>query len=88
MTASGKTGVGAFTFSATIDSKGRITIPARIRNRLGLEEGDEVSLSLNASRVVVEQVNSYQEALELIEQLDNVQSFSYNEGIVEVVVDE
>lgn len=75
-------------FSGSIDSKGRVTIPARIRNRLGLEKGDQVSLTLNASNVIVEEVDSYREALELIQSLGDVESFSYSYGKVEVVLDE
>ena len=80
--------MNAFTFTGQIDSKGRITVPSRIRNRLNLENGDEISLSISSAEIVIEEVDSYQEALELIELLDSVKSFSYSNGVVEVIVDE
>jgi len=80
--------VNAFTFTGQIDSKGRITVPSRIRNRLNLENGDEISLSISSAEIIIEEVESYQEALELIELLGSVKSFSYSNGVVEVIVDE
>ncbi len=78
--------MNAFTFSATLDSKGRITVPSRIRKRLNLGKGDEISLSLSSTQVVVEEVGSYREALEFINSLDSVKSFSYEDGVVEVTI--
>lgn len=85
--------VGAFTasseisFQAKIDSKGRITVPAEIRERLSLEKGDSIPFKLAASRVIVEEVGSRDEALRFIESFDSVRSFSYEAGVVEVVLD-
>lgn len=78
--------MAVFTFSATVDSKGRVVIPARIRNQIGLEEGDQISLSIEASKVVVEEVGSYREAIEFVESFNSVDSFCYSNGVVEVVL--
>jgi len=75
-------------FSAQLDSKGRITIPSRIRNRLGLENGDEIALGLESRRVIREEVSSYRKALQFIRKFDSIQSFSFSEGVVEVILDE
>lgn len=91
--------VGAFTealslnqrttaFSARLDSKGRITIPSQIRNRLSLEAGDRVSLCVSSPRVLVREVEDTKEAINLVESLDPIRSFSYCSGTVEVVLDE
>ncbi|MFB6191404.1 MAG: hypothetical protein ABEJ64_03160 [Candidatus Nanohaloarchaea archaeon] len=70
-----------------MDSKGRITVPACLRNRLELEEGEDISLTLVDYEVIAEEVGSYREALEFIRSLDSVESFTYREGVVEVVLD-
>jgi len=75
-------------FSGQLDSKGRITIPARIRKKLGLEKGSQVSLLLEPDRVVREEVSGYREALETVEKFQDVESFSFNGGVVEVVINE
>jgi len=82
--------VAAFTkisFSGKIDSKGRITVPSRIRNRLDLEKGDKVSLQLNSSKVVRKSFDSKVEALNYISTLSSVESFSFEDGVLEVVLD-
>ena len=80
----------AFTcrFSGQIDSKGRVTVPARIRKRLELEKGDQIVLQLDSSKVVQKEVGSYRKALSFIEQFESVFSFSFSDDVVEVVLDE
>ncbi len=78
----------AFTFSGSVDSKGRVTIPARIRDRLDLGKGDELSLSINSAEVVRKEVGSLREAVDFVRSFQNVRSFSFQNGVVEVVQDE
>lgn len=73
-------------FSAELDSKGRVTIPAEIRKRLGLEPGDRVSLELESGRVLRKEFSSKSEALQYLEELENVRSFSFSSGTLEVVL--
>jgi AbrB family looped-hinge helix DNA binding protein len=75
--------VETFTFQASIDSKGRITIPASVRNKLGLQQGDPVTLSVEESEVIRKEV-SRSEAIELINSMDT-ESFSYSNGVLEVI---
>lgn len=37
-----------------IDEKGRLTLPKRLRDRLGLEAGDTVTVGLERDRIVVQ----------------------------------
>ncbi|MFB6204680.1 MAG: AbrB/MazE/SpoVT family DNA-binding domain-containing protein [Candidatus Nanohaloarchaea archaeon] len=69
-------------FSATLDSKGRVTVPAEIRKRFGLEKGDRVSLEL--SRVLLRVEVERREALGIIRELD-AEEFRYSDGTLEVV---
>lgn len=73
------------TFSATLDSKGRLTVPARLRNSLGLEAGDEVTLSVAEVSVERYNVEGRQEALELLSQLEDVEEFSFRDEELKVV---
>ena len=41
---------------AKVTSKGQITIPKKIRDRLGLHRGDSVGLEVNGDRVVLTKV--------------------------------
>jgi AbrB family looped-hinge helix DNA binding protein len=75
-------------FSGTIDTKGRITIPARIRNKLDLESGDRISVSLDSSEVIRKEFSSEPEALEFLSELENVQCFSFDGETLEVVLNE
>lgn len=36
-----------------IDDRGRITIPARIRERLAIKPGDKLSISINPSKSII-----------------------------------
>ncbi len=70
-----------------MDSKGRITIPAELRRKLGLENGDIVWFELKASKKVKRQVETPMEAIEFVDSLESVRSFRYSEGEVEVFLD-
>ena len=76
---------GRFTWKTQVDSKGRVTIPARIRNRLNLSENEEISLSLQSRKVVRKEVENEQEAVQILSKFDSVESFQYSEGILEIV---
>jgi AbrB family looped-hinge helix DNA binding protein len=78
--------VKRFTFSAQLDSKGRITIPARIRDKLNLVEGDRISVSLDSMKVIRRNVSSKSEALEFLLELESVQSFDFDGEVLEVVL--
>ena len=41
-----------------VDSKGRISIPKRLRDELGLSEGSAVSMSVEGRRLVIEPLGS------------------------------
>lgn len=40
------------TYTSTVTSKGTITIPATIRQRMGIKEGDKVEISLHGNTIV------------------------------------
>lgn len=72
-----------FTFQTSIDSKGRITIPASVRNKLGLQQGEQITLSVEDAEVIRKEV-SRSKAIKLISSMD-VESFSYSNGVLEVI---
>lgn len=74
------------TFSGTLDSRGRITVPARIRNRLGLGDGDTLSLQLNSRDVVRKEFSDEQEAIRFVSSLEDVKSFSFDGQMLEVII--
>jgi AbrB family looped-hinge helix DNA binding protein len=78
--------VKRFTCSAQLDSKGRITIPARIRDKLNLAEGDRISVSLDSTKVIRRNFSSKSEALEFLSELESVQSFDFDGEVLEVVL--
>ncbi|MFB6292433.1 MAG: AbrB/MazE/SpoVT family DNA-binding domain-containing protein [Candidatus Nanohaloarchaea archaeon] len=78
----------AFTFTASLDSKGRLTVPASLRRSLSLEEGSRLSVSIENTRKIERQVESFEEAAEIIRQLEDVKSFSYSGSFLEVVLDD
>ncbi|MFB6208484.1 MAG: AbrB/MazE/SpoVT family DNA-binding domain-containing protein [Candidatus Nanohaloarchaea archaeon] len=69
-------------FSATIDSKGRVTVPSELRDRFGLEPGDQVSLEISGELFRVDA--DREKALEIVEEL-GVEEFRYSDGTLEVV---
>jgi len=75
-------------FSAKLDSKGRITVPAEYRKRLDLSRGDEVKIGLYSIRKVKKSVKDLEEALKFISSLGKVESFSFNGKEVEAIVRE
>jgi bifunctional DNA-binding transcriptional regulator/antitoxin component of YhaV-PrlF toxin-antitoxin module len=80
--------VTAFTFSAKLDSKGRITIPAEIREQLNLKQEDTIQTGIFSFKIETRNVESYKEAIELLQEFEAVKSFYYEEGTLEVVLDE
>lgn len=83
--------MAAFTnvsFSGKTDSKGRITIPSRIRDKLGLGSGDRVNLSLESSEVIRKEFDSQNDALEYLSGLENVESFNFDGEVLEVILNE
>lgn len=44
--------------SSTISSKGQITVPLEIRNRLGLKEGDRVEFVIENGRTIIRPARS------------------------------
>lgn len=53
----------------TVDSKGRIVIPAEVRDRLGLRPGSEVAVSAEDDRVIVEPEDSPEQVMDDLERL-------------------
>ncbi|MFB6115235.1 MAG: AbrB/MazE/SpoVT family DNA-binding domain-containing protein [Candidatus Nanohalobium sp.] len=82
------TDVSEVRFSGKIDSKGRITVPARIRKKLGLKAGDELEVSVNNCEVKRKQVSGFEEAKAFVQDFSEVKSFSFDGEKVEVVVRE
>ena len=78
---------GTFTFSAKVDSKGRVTVPSSIRKRLGVEQCDSIRLSIETD-FISREFDSPDEALKFVKELDGVESFSFEDGFLEVVVNE
>lgn len=74
--------------TGTLDSKGRITVPADVRSRLGLEPGDEICAVLNPAQVERIPVDDPVEAQNILEQYNDVRQFRYADGTLEVVQDE
>ena len=79
---------GSFKCCAQIDSKGRITVPARIRRKLGLEAGDSLSITVENAEVRKKEVSSFEEAKAFVESFSGIQSFSFDGKVVEVVLRE
>jgi AbrB family looped-hinge helix DNA binding protein len=80
--------VDAFTeiaFSGVIDSRGRVTLPSDIRQRLEIGEGDRVTLKLNSLSIERKEVSSIEDAIEFLSESDGLKSFSYSSGTLEVV---
>ena len=50
--------------SSTISSKGQITVPQEIRNRLGLATGDRVEFVVEGERTVIRPARSMQNPFE------------------------
>lgn len=84
----GFTGSNSVRFSAKLDSKGRITVPADIRNRLNLKKGDEIPLVLESGNFVRKKFSSDAEALNFLSDLENVKSFRFDGEVLEAVLGE
>lgn len=73
-------------FSAKLDSKGRITVPASLRRSLDIESGEELTLSLPSTQIQRYSVSNEEEALKILGQLEDVKEFSFSGETLEVVV--
>lgn len=51
-------------YTSVITSKGTITLPASLRRKLGLAEGDTVEISLHGNEIVVKPRNGWDEFFE------------------------
>lgn len=71
-------------FSGVLDSRGRVTIPSDVREGLDIGNGDRVTLKLNSVSVERTEVDSIQEAIEVLSDSENVRSFRYSGGTLEV----
>jgi AbrB family looped-hinge helix DNA binding protein len=74
----------SYSFSARIDSRGRLTVPRKLRDRFGLEQGDQVIVELSRAERKSFQVSGREEAIEVLESLDGVESFSFSGNELEV----
>ena len=63
---------------AKVDSKGRIVLPKKVRERLGITPGTEVDIREEDGKAVVEPEDDPQEVLRRMEQL--ITEFSTNRG--------
>ncbi len=54
---------------AKVDSKGRVVLPQRVRERLGIEPGTEVEIHEEDGKAVVEPEDNPQEIIERMERL-------------------
>lgn len=75
-----------FTLAGQIDSKGRITIPSRLRKKLGLEAGDSLMISVENVEILRKNVSSFEEAKAFVDRFSSVESFSFDGEEVEVVI--
>ncbi len=75
-------------FSAQLDSKGRVTVPAQVRDKLDLGKGDRISLEIGSSRVLRKKFDSNSRALNFVRDLQGAKEFSFDGEVLEVVLDE
>jgi AbrB family looped-hinge helix DNA binding protein len=73
--------------TGTLDTKGRITIPADVRSRFGLDPGDDVQAVLNPVRIDRVPVDSPADAQQMLQDYEDVRWFRYADGVLEVVRD-
>lgn len=77
-----------FTFVASLDSKGRLTVPSEVRKKYDLERGDTFRISLESIEVEEVEVAGVEEAQEVLQELEDVEWFFYRDGVLEVVLDD
>jgi AbrB family looped-hinge helix DNA binding protein len=68
------------TYTATISSKGQITIPIEARRKLGL--GKKVSINLEADRLVITQPPSMEDAWAILDAPAKNQKLSEREALL------
>ncbi len=52
------------TMQAVVDSKGRIVLPKKVREKLGLREGDKVVITLEKSGILIKKLEDPEKVLE------------------------
>lgn len=77
----------AFTITATLDDRGRITVPAALRDRADLEPGDTVQVRLAPVRIDRIRVDGPADARDRLDGIGDARAFTYRDGILEVVRD-
>jgi AbrB family looped-hinge helix DNA binding protein len=77
--------VDALEFSASMDSRGRVTIPADLREKLKLDSNEKVDISIKSPDTYRKEVESFSEAKRILSCFEDVESFSFEEGVLEVV---
>jgi bifunctional DNA-binding transcriptional regulator/antitoxin component of YhaV-PrlF toxin-antitoxin module len=65
-----------------------VTIPAEIREQFNLQQGDTIQAGVFSFKVETREVENYKEAVELLQEFESVRSFYYEEGTLEVILDE
>lgn len=73
-------------FPAKLDSRGRVTVPSRYRERFNLEEGETIRLSLSTVKKVSKRVDNSVEARKFVSRFEEVESFRFDGDIVEVLI--
>ncbi|MDY6770714.1 MAG: AbrB/MazE/SpoVT family DNA-binding domain-containing protein [Candidatus Nanohaloarchaea archaeon] len=73
---------------ASLDSKGRLTVPSEVRKKYDLERGDTFRISLESIEVEEVEVAGVEEAQEVLQELEDVEWFFYRDGVLEVVLDD
>ena len=74
--------------TARLDDKGRVTIPSEVRNRLNLDQGDQVRLQIETGTVILKDFSSKEKALEYLSEKSEIKSFSFENGVLEVILDD
>ncbi|MFB6294896.1 MAG: hypothetical protein ABEI97_04000 [Candidatus Nanohaloarchaea archaeon] len=77
--------MAVFTFVASLDSKGRLTVPAAIRKNYALEDNDTFRVTLQSITVEEVDIDDAESAMDRLQEFDDVISFSYRDGVLEVV---
>jgi bifunctional DNA-binding transcriptional regulator/antitoxin component of YhaV-PrlF toxin-antitoxin module len=65
-----------------------VTIPAEIRDQFNLRQGDTIQAGVFSFKIETREVENFKEAIELLQEFESVESFTYTEGILEVILNE